>query len=80
MAHKKRGTENFGPPGFPDRSRRSEMNFFPNWTMRGLCAAVGCRRLEASNPFEGLPSTQSKLPELKVEPHEPLLLRSTAGD
>jgi hypothetical protein len=49
------------------------MNFIPNWPMRGLCAAPGCRKFEASNPVEALPSTQSELPELKVEAHELLL-------
>jgi hypothetical protein len=37
---KKRGTENFGPPGFPDRSRRSEDELHPKLAnariMRGL--------------------------------------------
>jgi hypothetical protein len=49
------------------------MNFIPNWPMRGLCAAAGCRKLEASNPIAALPSAQSEVPELKVEAQELLL-------
>ena len=50
-----------------------KMNFIPNWPMRGLCAAAGCRKLEASNPIAALPSAQSEVPELKVEAQELLL-------